>query len=156
MLHPIFMPLLSVVLVAFALAGPAAAAAPPPFDLPQLDKLEEALDLTPEQRDQYEVAVGATKRMLFHVALVGMRMKERLREELSKPRPDLNVIWELREAIVEEGRPLRREARAEWLKLYGMLNDDQVATLKRFVEERLDHVGVLHEFMMQLLRNRPR
>jgi hypothetical protein len=147
MLRRLFVPFLALMGLALPCAAPAAV---PQLSLPQLDKLEEALELTPEQKDQYETAVASTKRMLFHVALVGMQLKEKLRDELAKPLPDFGVLKELRNAI-EEGRPLRREARDEWMKLYRMLDAEQVRTLRRFIEEQLDHVGVLHEFMMQLV-----
>jgi len=117
----------------------------------EFDKLEQELKLTPEQKDQYELAVGATKRMLLQLALVGMQAKEKLAEELAKPRPDFGVLADFRRSIVEEGRPLRREARDQWRKLYDMLDRDQVEALRRFVDERLDHVGLLHDFMMGLV-----
>ena len=117
----------------------------------EFEKLEQALKLTPAQKDQYELAVGATKRMLLQVALVALRVKEKLAEELAKPRPDFGVLADLRRSIVEEGRPLRREAREQWRKLYDMLDQDQVEALRRFVDERLDHLGLLHNFMMGLV-----
>ena len=144
-----FRSLLAFFLVAL---GFSAAAQQLPFDFRQFDRLEEALELTPPQKEQYDIAVGATKRMLFHVAMAALQMKERLRDELAKPRPDLNILYELKDRIVEDGKPLRNEARDEWRKLYAMLSDDQVATLKRFIEDKLDPVGSLHDFMSQLLR----
>ncbi|MGE5616029.1 MAG: hypothetical protein ACM3X5_03865, partial [Bacillota bacterium] len=101
--------------------------------LPQLEQLEEALKLTPAQKVQYDAAVAATKRLLMGTALIGMEMRERLKAELDKPRPDLGALADMRDSLVEQTRPLRREARDEWLKLYQMLNDDQVATLKQFL-----------------------
>jgi hypothetical protein len=137
-----------------AISMPAAAMVPQ-INWSQLDKLERALELTPGQKEQYDIAIGATKRMAFHVVLAGMQMKERLQAELAKERPDFSVLADLRRMIVEEGRPLRREARQEWLKLYAMLSDDQVATLKRFLEERAD-LGLLHQFMTDLILGRER
>ena len=119
--------------------------------LPQLEKLEESLKLSPAQKVQYDVAVAATKRMLMATALIGLQMKERLQDEFAKPRPDLGALADLRESLVEQTKPLRREARDEWLKLYNMLNEDQIATLKEFLDTRFDTLGVLHEFMLQLL-----
>jgi hypothetical protein len=121
-----------------------------PLDFRQFDKLEEKLQLTPDQKEQYDAAVGATKRMLLHMAITLAQAKERIGSELAKDRPDLNVLYDLR-AVIEDGKPLRREARDEWRKFYAMLSEDQVAVLRRFVEKQLD-VGMLHEFMMQLMR----
>jgi len=139
----------AVAVIALAFIAPARA------QLPQLnlkfDKLEQALNLSPAQKEQYDLAVGATKRMLFQVALVGLQVKEKLAAELAKPRPDFSALEEARRAIVEDGRTLRREARDEWRKLYAMLDDDQVRALRRFAEDQFENAGLLHEFMQQLI-----
>jgi len=136
-----------------AVAASSALAASPRFDL-KLDKLEESLNLTPEQKEQYDVAVGATKRMMLQMALIALQAKERLAEELAKPKPDFGSLAELRRGIVEDGKALRREARDEWRKLYGMLTVDQVAAFRRFFDDQLDHVGLLHELLSQLILGR--
>lgn len=140
-------------MMAVAVAAATAFAASPRFDL-KLDKLEEQLNLTPEQKEQYDVAVGATKRMMMQMALVALQAKEKLAEELAKPKPDFGVLAELRRSIVEDGKTLRREARDEWRKLYGMLTVDQVATLRRFFEDQADQVGMLHELISGLVLGR--
>jgi len=117
----------------------------------QLEQLEKQLGLTPVQKDQYVAAVTATKRLLLQMTMAGMQAKARLEEELAKPRPDLGVLWELRQSIVEDSKTLRREAREEWSKLYAMLDADQVATFKRFIEERVENLGLLHDFLLQLV-----
>jgi hypothetical protein len=133
-----------------ALLTSSAFAAMPQLNL-RLEKLEEALNLKPGQKEQYDAAVGATKRMLLQLAMAGLQAKQKLAEELAKPRPDFGVLWELREAVVEDGRSLRREAGEEWRKLYVLLDDDQVATLKRFIQDQANQAGLLHDFMMQLM-----
>ena len=141
--------ILRILLTAFVFAVSFAASAD--VTMPRFEKLEQSLDLTPEQKAQFDVAVAATQRLLFSMAISGLQMKERLKEEFSKPRPDLGALAELREAIVEQSRPLRREARDEWLKLYAMLNESQVATIKFFLEEKLDRLEALHDFMLRLI-----
>ena len=101
------------------------------------DRLEQALKLRPDQKDQFDAAVGATQRALLSVALSGMQMKERFKEEMAKPRPDLNALARSQEDLIEQSRPLFREAREEWMKLYAVLDEAQVATAKAFVEERV-------------------
>jgi hypothetical protein len=124
------------------------------FNLPKLDELERSLQLTPPQKEQYDLAVGATKRVMLSMALATMQAKERLAQELAKPNPDLSVLADLRRAIIEDAKPLRREARDEWRKFYDLLDRDQVATLRRFVDDQLDQVGMLHEFLLQLILGR--
>lgn len=129
-------------------ALPWAAGAQP---LPRLEKLEAALALTPGQKAQFEAAEAATRRVGVAVALAAMEAKERLRAELRKPRPDFGVLADAAEDIVSRTRDLRREAKAEWEKLYAMLDADQVATLKRYLGESLEGLDSLHDF----LRGRP-
>ena len=141
----------SVLLMAVAFV---ASAAPPQLVLNfnrQLERLEANLQLTPAQKVQYDVTVAATKRAMMQFAMAAMQAKARVEEELAKPRPDLNLLYELRESIVEDGKTLRREARVEWSKLYAMLDNAQVAEVKRFIEERIDRLGLLHDFLLQLI-----
>jgi hypothetical protein len=139
-------------LVVLAVAAPLATAAsslPPAFE-----RLERALRLTPEQKRQFDVAVTATRRIGVVVAMTGLEFKDRIAEELAKPRPDLRILFDAKDEIVARSRELRREAREEWLKLYEMLDAEQVATLKSFAEARVDHLGALHEFMVELILGR--
>jgi hypothetical protein len=121
----------------------------------QFDLLEQALQLTPAQKVQFDAAIGATKRVMLQVTMASLQAKARIEEELKKPRPDLNVLWELRDAFVEDGKTLRLEARDEWRKLYALLDDDQIKTLKRFMQERIDQLGLLSDFLLdQALKGR--
>ena len=147
---------LRLVVTAWLAMIPFAASAATALNIPQLDKLEQTLHLTPQQKAQYDVAVAATKRMLMTAAILALQVKQRLQQEFARPRPDLGALADLREAIVEQTKPLRREARDEWLKLYAMLDDEQVAVLKSFIEDKFDQLGVLHELMLQLILGRPR
>jgi hypothetical protein len=101
-------------------------------------KLERALRLDPAQKGQFDVAVGATQRALLAVAMSGMQIQERMRVEMEKPRPDLNLLYDIQEQVIEQNKPLFREAREEWTKLYAMLDEDQVRIAKRYIQERLD------------------
>lgn len=141
-----FLLLLLVAAVSFATQ---AAALPQAFE-----RLERALQLTPEQKAQFDVAVAATRRIGVVVAMAGLEMKDRIRDELSKPRPDLRILLDAKDEILARSLELRREAREEWLKLYGMLDADQVATLKSFAEARVDRLGALHDFMVELILGR--
>ncbi|HET9651602.1 MAG TPA: hypothetical protein VFP36_05400, partial [Usitatibacter sp.] len=60
-----------------------------------------------------------------------------LEDELQKPRPDLGGMAKAQEDMIDQLRPLFREARDEWMKLYDVLDDDQVGIAKDFVRERL-------------------
>jgi hypothetical protein len=104
---------------------------------PNFDKLEERLKIRPEQKEQYDLAVGATKRALLGVGLAAMQMKDRLAAELAKSRPDFSSLARAHEEIVEQNRPLFREAGDEWKKLQAILDDEQVEVAKSFLRENL-------------------
>ena len=119
-----------------AIAGDAAAA----ISMPRFEKLEERLKIRPEQKEQFDLAVAATQRALLAVGLTAMQLKERLGQELAKPRPDLRGLLDSHQAMIEQTRTMFREAREEWLRLYALLDDEQVAIAKSFVDE---HFGRL-------------
>ena len=105
--------------------------------MPRFDQLEQRLKIRPEQKDQFDMAVGATKRALLAVGLSFMEVKQRLAEELMKPRPDFSRLADSYERIIDQHRPLFREAGAEWKKLYAILDDEQVEIVKDFLRENL-------------------
>jgi len=101
-------------------------------------KLERALRMNPAQKEQFDIAVGATQRALLAVAMAGMQIQERMRVEMDKPRPDLNLLYDIHEQVIEQNKPLFREAREEWMRLYALLDPEQVRVARRYIEERLD------------------
>jgi hypothetical protein len=115
-------------LLAFAALGASAAS-------PNFDQLEQRLKIRPEQKEQYDLAVGATKRALLQVGLVAMQLKERLAAELMKPNPDFTALMRSHQEILEQARPQFKEAGEEWKKLYAQLDDEQVEIAKSFVRE---------------------
>ena len=118
--------------VLLAIAALNAAAAGPDFD-----DLERRLKIRPEQKDQYDFAVAATKRALLAVGLVAMQMKERLAAELMKSNPDFRSFLRSQQDIVDQVRPQFKEAGEEWKKLYALLDDKQVEIAKEFLRENL-------------------
>lgn len=122
-------PLIALILLCLSLGASA-------FDL-GFDRLEKELRIRPHQKAQFDAAVAATQRALLAVALNGMQVKQRLEDELQKPRPDLGAMAKAQEDMIDQLRPLFREARDEWMKLYDVLDDDQVGIAKEFVRERL-------------------
>jgi len=112
--------------VALLLFGFSLAASAQQVPTPRFDELERRLQIRPEQKEQYETAVGATKRALLAVGLSVMEMKQRLAEELMKPNPDFSVLFEGADRAFEQQRPLLEEAGREWKKLYAFLDDKQV------------------------------
>lgn len=101
-------------------------------------RLEKSLKLRPEQKEQFQVAVAATQRALLAVAMAGMQIQERMKAELEKPRPDLNLLYDIHEQVIEANKPLFEDARREWSKLYAMLDPEQMRIAKRYIEDRLD------------------
>jgi hypothetical protein len=121
-----FLPLL----VAFAALGAAAA-------MPNFDQLELKLKIRPEQKMQYDLAIGATKRALLAIGLTAMQLKERLATELAKPDPDFTALLRAHQEILEQSRPQFKEAGEEWKKLYAILDPEQIEIAKAFVRDNL-------------------
>jgi hypothetical protein len=118
-----------------------------------LRELERQLQLRPEQKAQFDVAAAATQRALVSSALSGVEFKERVARELMRPRPDLAELFAAQEAMVEQNRPLFRTAREEWVRLYAMLDEEQVRIAKAYVERTLLGVESLAEaFRRHLMR----
>ena len=133
-------------LLAFcATALPAAAQALPG----DFGDLEARLRLDPAQKAQFDTAVSATRRAMLATSLVALEMKARLAQELAKDRPDFEGLLADPEAIASQVRPQWREAHAEWRRLYGMLDDRQVAIARDAIERRL---GLLEDMGGALLR----
>ena len=103
--------------------------------LPNFDELEQKLKIRSEQKDQFDMAVGSTKRALFAVGLAALQLKQRLTQELLKDRPDFGALMREQEAVVEQTRPLFREAGEQWKKLYAILDDEQVRIAKSYLKE---------------------
>ena len=115
-----------------ALAALGASAAAPNFD-----QLEQKLKIRPEQKSQYDLAIGATKRALLMIGLTAMQLKERLAVELAKPNPDFVALMRSHQEILEQSRPQFKEAGQEWKKLYALLDPEQVEIAKSFVRDNL-------------------
>ena len=105
--------------------------------LPNFGKLEERLKIRPEQKEQYDTTIASTQRALVSVALVAMQLKDNLAREFAKPRPDFKALAREHEALIEQTRPLFKEAGEEWKKLYAQLDDEQVEIAKSFLRENL-------------------
>ena len=120
-------------------------------DLLGFDRLEQALRLSAQQKEQFEAAVGSTKRAVFGIGLGALQMKQRLASELLKDRPDPRALAEAQEALVEHSRPLVLAAREEWLRLYAMMDDEQVAIARAFVEEKLRKLERAGEYLGRYL-----
>ena len=133
----------------------AASAASSPIATPRFDELERSLQIRPEQKEQYEMAVGATKRALLAVGLSVMEMKQRLAEELAKPNPDFSVLFDGADRAFEEQRPLLEEAGREWKKLYALLDDKQVEVVKQFLLDSLGQIGAA-PFIEDAPRKKPK
>ena len=128
-------------IVALFLLGLSLAATAQTIPSPRFDELERRLQIRPEQKEQYEMAVGATKRALLAVGLTFMEMKQRLAEELMKPSPDFSVLFGGADRAFDQNRPLFEEAAREWKKLFLLLDDKQVEVVKQFLLDNLGQIG---------------
>ena len=103
--------------------------------MPNFDQLEKSLKIRPEQKEQFNLATGATKRALLMVGLTAMQVKDRLTAELLKSNPDFITFLSDQQEILEQSKPQLKEAGEEWRKLYALLDDEQVEIAKAFVRD---------------------
>ena len=120
-------------LAVFALLAPAMAAA----QLADFSELERSLRLNPLQKEQFDAASIATQRAMVAIGLGAIQAKSRLAQELLKDKPDPDALFLAQEELVEFSKPHVRKARDEWLRLYAMMDDDQVRTARNYIEARL-------------------
>ena len=125
----------------FAMIAATLAMSASALEMPRFEQLERQLKIRPQQKEQFEMAVGATKRALLAVSLSAMEMKQRLAEELLSPNPDFSRLFEGADRLFEQHTPLFKEAAREWKKLYAQLDDKQVETVKRFLLDNLGAIG---------------
>lgn len=143
---------LALLLLAASLAAPAAF-------LPGFDDLRNSLRLDRAQKAQFDVAVATTQRALLSVAFSALRMEERIAAELGKPHPDFEALAREQEALIERNRPLFRDARTEWERLYAMLDPEQGKVARTYVEKMMARFEALGEDLRKLiagkLKSRP-
>jgi hypothetical protein len=119
-------------------------------------ELEGRLKLKPEQKAQFDIAVKATQRALLSLGMVAIQQKQRIADEIAKPRPDLGALAESHEAILEMIRPHFREAREEWTRLYVLLEPDQIAIARDYVEKQIAMMEKVGEQVMRAMRDKLR
>lgn len=119
--------------------------------LPGFDDLERSLRLNSLQKAQFDVAVGATQRALVSVGLGALELKGRIADELAKPSPDVNEIARAQEQIVEQSRPLFREADREWERFFAMLDREQERRARALIGEKLKDLDRLGDRLRGLL-----
>jgi hypothetical protein len=122
----------------------------------QFGELERELKLKPEQKVQFDLAVGATQRALLSVGLAFFQQKARIAEEIGKPHPDLGALAQSQEELIALVSPNFREAREEWSRLYGMLEPDQVVIAKAHVEKQIGRLERMGAQLLQGLRDKLR
>jgi hypothetical protein len=132
----------------FLLVAAFVACAPPGAAAQAIDfgQLEKKLHLKPEQKAQFDKASSATQRALVSSAMAAMELKDRLQVELMKPMPDFGALIASQDAAIEMNRPLFREARDEWVRLYALLDDGQTALARKYLEEKLRGLPALGLF----------
>lgn len=154
MIHPLIRGLLVFALLApvFALFTPAVAWA----QQYGFEELERSLRMTPYQKQQFDVATAATQRAMVAIGLGALQAKSRVAQELLKDKPDPDALFMAQEELVEFSKPHLRTARDEWLRLYALMDDDQVRTARAFIEQRLRRLEDIGQILGRVLGERLR
>jgi hypothetical protein len=122
---------LAFLLLAFSLSAAAQS-------FPDFDQLEGKLGIRPDQKRQYDVAVGATKRALLSAGLAAMQMKDDIKRELDKKDPDYMALVLRQSALLDQQKPLFVEASREWDRVFKQLDDRQLRIAKAWLHDNLD------------------
>ena len=104
---------------------------------PELDGLEAKLHIRPDQKKQYDLAIGATKRALLGVGLAAVQVKDALAKELAKDYPDFEALVRKQNEVLDQTRPLFEEAAREWNKLIKLLDDRQAKIAQAWLHDNL-------------------
>src|SRR5258707_12020333 len=91
----------------------------------------------PTVKEQFDITVGSTRRALLAVGIAALELKDRLASELAKPAPDFRAFARANDDIIEQTRPLFKDAGMEWKKLYALLDDEQIGIAKSFWSDNL-------------------
>lgn len=150
--------------LALALAAPTAFAQPGGgmmhggasigLSVPQL--LEEAkasLNLDTSQQVMWDTAVTQSKGAHEQGRANRQRVKEVIKTELAKAEPDLEAIAAAADAVEEQNRALRQQARAPWLTLYAHLTPGQKAVVRDLLQKRLDRAQSFRAGLVQRIRD---
>jgi hypothetical protein len=133
-----------------ALGLPLADAASPGAEVsfPAIARIEQKLNLTADQKAQFEVALAASKTAFLAIEENHKELKAFAEQELANTRHDLELLAAELDDAMELGRVQRHNARAEWLKLYAMLSDDQVAVVKTALQEKIAMVSWIRDLVI--------
>jgi Spy/CpxP family protein refolding chaperone len=117
-----------------------------------LHKAKAALNLNTSQQVQWDNAVAQGK--LAHTQMRANRQqaKDALKAELAKPAPDLAALAASADAIEQQNRTLRRDARAPWLALYATFSPEQKAVVRDLLQQRLERAESFRERMHDHVR----
>jgi hypothetical protein len=117
-----------------------------------ISDLEADLALSPPQRTQFTRALARTEEVAQQIQSNREKLLAATRTELEKEVPDLAALADQRDDAALSHLALRQSARAEWLKLYGMLDPGQVAVVRQRLQTVLAKVEVLREWLSPAAR----
>jgi hypothetical protein len=117
----------------------------PPAGLAMLVQIEGALDLSAPQKIQFDIAAAATRQAFDAARTRHDQATAVVDAEMAKARPDFTALANYQDAQVEAGRAVHVATRAEWLKLYAMLDDAQASVVKAFLQEHMMRIDMIRD-----------
>ena len=119
------------------------------ISFPAITKVERKLNLTAEQKAQFDVALAASKVAFLALEANHKDLKQFAETELANARPNLEALSGEFDDAMEFSRTVTHKARAEWLKLYATLSDEQVAVVRDALQEKIALVSWIREFVVK-------
>ena len=117
----------------------------PSAGLAMLVQIEGALNLSAPQKAQFDIAAAATRQAFEATRTRHEQATAVVEAEMARSRPDFSALASYQDAQVDAGRAVHDATRAEWLKLYAMLDDAQASVVKAFLQEHMMRIDLIRD-----------
>jgi Spy/CpxP family protein refolding chaperone len=112
------------------------------------ERLAEKLNLTPDQRAQWDAMVQKSKAQFEAMRKAHHEMHEAMKAEMAKPEPDLAALAAKGDATRARGMAAHKELRDGWLKLYATMSPEQKGVVKQAI---IWHMKKMHHMRMRMM-----
>jgi len=119
-----------------------------------LAPLKAQLNLNTLQQGMWDSAVASSKaaRQTFRANMDQVHTV--LNAELAKAEPDLAAVAAAADAAQANSQTVRKQARDQWLSLYGSFSTDQKAVVKTAIQARVARMEAFREKMKERIQSR--
>lgn len=110
-------------------------------------KAKAKLNLNTSQQLLFDVAAAQGTAAREAGRALHQKVRDAMRVELAQAEPDLAKAAAIADDAEQQGRALRQQVRAEWLKLYATFSAEQKAVVRDLLQKRMDRMQAFRERM---------